>query len=90
MKKTDLDKMEETWDEVPPVENSFNRGTDHSLGPTRQNMMLEKEKIQYVLIDSAIIEGGVRQLYIHPGVDGDVDSVFELFWMHSKSADSRV
>ena len=90
LKKTDLDKMEETWDEVPPVENSFNRGTDHSLGPTRQNMMLEKEKIQYVLIDSAIIEGGVRQLYIHPGVDGDVDSVFELFWMQSKSADSRV
>ena len=88
LKDTDMDKMEETWDEVPPVENSFNRGTDHSLGPTRRKMTLDKEKIQYVLINSAITEGGVRQSYLHPGVDGDIDSLLELSWKKSKAADA--
>ena len=81
---TDMEKMEQTWDEVPPVENSFNRGTDHSLGPTRRRMILEEEKIQYLLIDSVITEGGVRQSYLHAGVDGDIDSLLELFWMDGK------
>ncbi len=87
LKGTDMEKMEETWDEVPPVENSFNRGTDHSLAPTRRKMILEKEKIQYVLIDSAVIEGGVRQSYLHPGLDNDIDSLLELFWKEGKRAD---
>ena len=87
MKATDMEKMEETWDKVPPVENSFNRGTDHSLGPTRRKMILEEEKIQYVLIDSAVTAGVVRQSYLHPGVDGDIDSLLELFWMEGKRAD---
>ena len=86
LKRIDMERMEETWDEVPPVENSFNRGTDHSLGPTRRKMMLEEEKIQFVLIDSAVTEGGVRQSYLHPGVDGDIDSLLELFWMEGKRA----
>ena len=86
LKGTDMEKVEETWDEVPPVENSFNRGTDHSLGPTRQKLVLEEEKIQYVLIDSAVTEEGVRQSYLHPGVHGDIDSLLELFWIERKSA----
>ncbi|KAL9065238.1 MAG: hypothetical protein Q9161_008360 [Pseudevernia consocians] len=84
LKGTDMEKMEETWDEVPPVENSFNSGTDHSLGPTRRRMMLEEEKIQYVLIDSAVTEMGVRQSYLHSGVDGDIDSLLELLWIEGK------
>lgn len=87
LKSTDMERMEETWDEVPPVQDSFNHGTDHSLGPTRRKMIVEKEKVQYVLIDSAFTEGGVRQSYLHPGVDGDVDSVLELFWMRGKKTD---
>ena len=86
---TDMEKMEETWDEVPPVENSFNRGTDHSLGPTRRRMILEKEKIQYLLIDSAITEGRLRQSYLHPGANGDIDSLLELFWEDDKRANER-
>ena len=89
LKGTDMEKMEETWDEVPPVENSFNHGTDHSLGPTRRRMILEKEKIQYLLIDSAVTEGGVRQSYLHPGVNGDIDSLLELFWKDGKMANER-
>lgn len=87
LKGTDMERTEETWDEVPPVENSFNRGTDHSLGPTRRQMITEEEKIQYVMIDSAVIRGGVRQSYLHPGVDGDIDSLLELFWTEGKSVD---
>ena len=86
LKGTDMEKMEETWDEVPPVENSFNRGTDHSLGPTRRRMILEKEKIQYVLIDSAVTKGVVRQSYLHPGVEGDIDSLLDLFWKGGEKA----
>ena len=84
LKGTDMEKMEETWDEVPPVENSFNHGTDHSLGPTRPKMILEKEKIQYMLIDSARTGGGVRQSYLHLGTNGDIDSLLELFWKEGK------
>lgn len=86
LKITDMEKVEETWDAVPPVENSFNYGTDHSLGPTRRKMSLEKEKIQYVLIDSAVTEEGVRQSYLHLGVNGDIDSLLELFWKEGKRA----
>lgn len=89
LKGTDMERMEETWDEVPPVENSFNRGTDHSLGPTRRKLILEREKVQYLLIDSAVTEGGVRQSYLHPGVDGDIDSLLELFWIEGKRPDGR-
>ena len=87
LKGIDLERIEETWAEVPPVENSFNRGTDHSLGPTRRKMTLNEEKIQYVLIDSAVTEGVVRQSYLHRGMDGDIDSLLELFWMEDKRID---
>ena len=86
LKDMDMDKMEETWDEVPPVENSFNRGTDHSLGPTRRKLILDEEKIQYMLINSAVTEGGVRQSYLHSGINGDIDSLLELSWKEGKTA----
>ncbi|MCJ1459236.1 hypothetical protein MMC28_009613 [Mycoblastus sanguinarius] len=87
LKGADMDKMEETWDSTPGVEGSNNHGTDHSLGPTRRKLKLDEEKIQYKLIDSAVVEGGVRQSYLHPGVDGDIDSVLEIFWMGDTEVD---
>lgn len=81
LKDVNLHRMEETWNEPPTVEASNNRGVDHSLGPTRPSLALNKRKIQYVLIDSAVIERGIRQSYLRPGVDGDNDALLELFWM---------
>ena len=78
--KINLSEMEETWGPTPAVEGSNNRGVDHSLAPIREKMILEEEKIQYRLIDSASVDGGVRQAYLHTGLEGDLDSVFELFW----------
>ncbi|MCJ1354368.1 MAG: hypothetical protein MMC33_004356 [Icmadophila ericetorum] len=67
----DPNKMEETW--------SNEMEAMHSLGPTRPKLKPE-EKIQYRLIDSIHVEGGVRQFYWHKGQDGDVDTLLELFW----------
>lgn len=76
----DMDKMERTWGPSAPVENSINSGNDHSLGPTRRKMALEKEKIQYHLLDSEANHNGVRQTYFHKGINGDLDAILELFW----------
>lgn len=84
LKSTNLREMESTWDPPPIVEGSNNGGVDHSLAPIRRKFTLDDEKIQYRLIDSATVEGGVRQSYLHTGVDGDVDSLLELFWMEGK------
>lgn len=35
LKNGDMDKMEETWDELLHVQGSINRGIDHSLGPKK-------------------------------------------------------
>ncbi len=83
-----FDKLEETWDTPSIVEGSTNGGTAHSLGPTRRKMILEEEKVQYRLMDSVVIDGGVRQTYLHPGVDGDIDTVLELVWVQGKSGDA--
>ena len=80
LKNMNADMMEDTWDPTPPVEFSVNRGTDHSFGPTRPKLVLDDEKIQYRLIASAAVDGGVRQAYHHAGTDGDIDSIIELFW----------
>ena len=85
----DFDKLEETWDAPSIVEDSINRGTAHSLGPTRRKEIMEEEKVQYRLMDSVVIDGGVRQTYLHPGVDGDIDTVLELVWVQGKSGDAR-
>ena len=78
-----LEAMEETWSKVDVVEGSDNHGIDHSLAPTRPRLALDEEKIHYRLVDSGIVDGGVRQSYLHRGLDGDIDSLFELFWMRS-------
>lgn len=85
LKDIDMEEMEETWNETPNVEGSNNRGVDHSLAPIRRKMILDEEKIQYRLIASASLDGGVRQAYLHTGVDGEMDSLFELFWTESKA-----
>lgn len=86
----DMAKIEETWDQPSIVEGSLNHGTDHSLGPTRRKMVLGEEKVQYRLLDSVIVDGGVRQSYLHAGVDGELDTVLELIWMQGKKVDTRL
>ena len=80
LREMKLYHMEQTWSPVPSIEASHNPGVDHSLGPTRRKLELNKEKIQYRLIHSVIVNGGVRQVYFHRGVDGVTDTVLELFW----------
>ena len=77
----DFAKIEETWDTPSIVEGSINAGTSHSLGPTRRKMILEEEKVQYRLMDSVVVDGGVRQTYLHIGVNGNLDTVLELVWV---------
>lgn len=68
----DMSRMEETWDREMNVV--------HSLGPARERLALEEEKVQYILVDSVPARGGVRQLYFHRGISGGIDTVLELFW----------
>ena len=81
LKLLNMEAAEETWDEPAVVEGSFNRGVDHSLAPLRPKLVLDEEKIQYRLIESAAVEGGVRQSYLHRGVGEDIDSLLEIFWI---------
>ncbi|KAL9602620.1 MAG: hypothetical protein Q9219_001764 [cf. Caloplaca sp. 3 TL-2023] len=81
VKQLDLEKMEETWDHPSVVEGSVNtNGVDHSLGPTRPKLDLEKEKLQYRLVDSRVVDGAVRQVYFRKDANGEQDSVLELLW----------
>ena len=68
----DMSRMEETWNREMNV--------IHSLGPSRERLVLEEEKLQYILLDSVLTRGGVSQLYFHRGVSGKTDMVLELFW----------
>lgn len=87
LQRTDLRMVEETWDSTIPVEFSVNQGTEHSLGPTRPKVLLDKQKIQFKLIASAAVDGGVRQAYHHAGIDGNMDSLLELFWTATEPHD---
>ena len=89
LKGARMDRMEQTWAPVPSVEGSNNRGVDHSFGPTRPKLILNEEKIQYRMIHSAVVDGGVRQSYYHRGLDGDADTVFELFWRNAEKEQTR-
>ena len=81
VKQLDLDKIEETWDHPRVVEGTTNvDGVDHSLSPTRPKLDLQKEKIQYRLLDSTLVDGAVRQTYLRKGTDEDQDAVLELLW----------
>lgn len=77
----DLEKIEHTWLTPAVVEGSLNKGFDHYVGPGRPMLELEKEKIQYRFLDAIAIDGGVAQFYIHLGVDGELDTLVELFWI---------
>ena len=79
-KKMKMDHIESTWAPVGSVEGSNNHGADHSFGPTRPKLILNDEKVQYRLIDSTMVDGGVRQSYYLRGLDGDADTLLELFW----------
>ena len=84
LKSMNMEATEETWAQPAIVEGSINRGVAHSLAPTRPNLALDDEKIQYRLIDSAVVEGGVRQSYLHQGVGENIDSLLEIFWIGEK------
>ena len=73
----DVERMEETW--------NSNMNVRHSLGPARERLKLDEEKIQYTFLDSIPADGGVRQLYLHKGVGDDMDTVLELFWKDQDS-----
>ena len=73
----DLGRMEQTW--------NSNMDVKHSLGPARERLVLDEEKIHYTFLDSIIADGGVRQLYFHKGVRDDVDTVLELYWKEQET-----
>ena len=70
--EVDMTRLEETWNR--------NMDVKHSLGPTRPRLELEQEKVVYSFLDSYAVGGGVRQVYLHKGVDGEMDTVVELLW----------
>ncbi|KAI4170419.1 MAG: hypothetical protein LQ348_007109 [Seirophora lacunosa] len=81
----DFGKAEETWDSVT-VEESVNPGTWHSMSPSRPRLELDKQKIQYRFLESATVESGVRQTYVHKGKkDGDPATVLVLYWRREES-----
>ena len=79
-KSGQLGRVEDTWEDAGVVEGSNNKGWDHYLGPLRPPLELEREKIQYRFLDAKQEERGVRQWYLHMGVDGELDTLFELLW----------
>ena len=70
--EVDMDKLEQTW--------NSNVNMRHSLGPTRARLVLEEEKIQYSFLNATVSDGGVRQLYFHKGINGELDTMLQLFW----------
>jgi len=87
--KDHLRRPESTWLEAGIVEGSNNAGWDHYVGPVRPALTLEEEKIQYKFLDAAAVDGGVRQFYIHLGLDGDFDTLLELFWTGLRESEAN-
>ena len=85
-----LERMEFTWLEAGVVEGSNNAGWDHYLGPFRPMLELEKEKIQYRFLHAVAVDGGVRQFYIHLGLNGDFDTLLELFWVEKEHSTNEI
>lgn len=79
-----FDLTEHTWVDPMSVENSTNPGWDHYVGPLRPALKLEEEKIPYRFLAGVAVDGGVRQYYRHLGKDGEMDTVFELFWIREE------
>ena len=76
-----LDKVEYTWVTPVKVEDSYNKGWDHYLGPLRPKLKLEEEKVPFRFLAGVKVDGGVRQYYRHLGREGDIDTILELFWV---------
>ena len=88
-KAFDFDKLERTWDDASDVEGSINHGFDHSLPPTRRKLVVDEEKITFKLHEMEVIrEGVIRQSYFHQGVNGTLDTVYDLIWMREDNAQS--
>ncbi|KAL6714208.1 hypothetical protein ACLMJK_008703 [Lecanora helva] len=87
-KEDHLGRLENTWNEAGTVEGSNNPGWDHYLGPLRPMLKLEEEKVQYRFLDAVAENGGVRQFYIHLGLDGQFDTLLELFWLVKQDQDA--
>jgi len=75
--EVNMDMLEQTW--------NSNMNMRHSLGPTRPRLVLEDEKIQYSFLNATVCDGGVRQLYFHKGINGDLDTLLELLWRDAGS-----
>ncbi|KAL8852490.1 MAG: hypothetical protein Q9221_002614 [Calogaya cf. arnoldii] len=77
----DFSKAEETWGSHT-VEESVNPGTAHSMSPARPRLTLDTQKIQYHLLESALLDGAVRQSYLHKGKEGtdEADTLLVLYW----------
>jgi len=70
----DLEEMEKTWDE--DAERFL-----HSLGPLRQKLS-DDEKIAYKMERVVrLVDGSIRQTYVHRAPEGGMDEVLELFWV---------
>ncbi|KAL8915044.1 MAG: hypothetical protein Q9171_000484 [Xanthocarpia ochracea] len=77
----DFSKAEETWNSRT-VDESVNPGTAHSMSPARPGLELDKQKIQYRLLESAFVNGALRQSYLHKGKEGtnEADTLLVLYW----------
>ncbi|KAL8845073.1 MAG: hypothetical protein Q9176_000745 [Flavoplaca citrina] len=77
----DFSKAEETWDSHT-VDESVNPGTAHSMSPSRPKLALGTQKIQYRLLESALVDGAVRQSYLRKGKEGtdEADTLLVLYW----------
>lgn len=74
----DLGAVEKTWD------GDAARFLHH-IGPLREPMDANI-KARYELVRADVVDGGVRQLYHRPRVEGEedgrgMDALLELFWL---------
>lgn len=86
LKKADMRQAEGTWQDAGLVEDSNNAGWDHYVGPLRPMLQLEKEKIQYRFLDAIVVDGGVKQFYLHLGLNDDLDTLLEIFWITKRAS----
>ena len=83
----DTDKLEMTWRHGNLVEGTINAGWDHSLPPTRPGLVLDEEKIRFALREMEVVDQrSIRQTYVHEGVDGGLDTVYDLIWRRDDEA----
>ena len=76
----ELEQPEQTWLGPRTVPDTFNPGYAHSFGTLREPLKLDEEKIQYMFLNAEVVDGGVRQYYLHRGIGDDLDTLVELVW----------